>query len=75
MAYYELYEETKNEGIDLLVNKGNINDISSYKNSMNFVKSIKEARKFEKSHDKIEVKLEKKCLQLFAFIWRENEKL
>ena len=33
--------------------KGNINDINSYKNSINFVNSIKEARKFEKSHDKL----------------------
>jgi len=33
--------------------KGDINDINSYKNSINFVKSIKEARKFEKSHDKL----------------------
>ena len=33
--------------------KGNINDISSYKNSLNFMKSVKVARKFEKSHDKL----------------------
>lgn len=33
--------------------KGNINDINAYKNSFNFVKAIKEARKFEKSHDKL----------------------
>jgi len=33
--------------------KGNINDISSYKNSFNFIKSVKVARKFEKSHDKL----------------------
>lgn len=33
--------------------KGNINDISSYKNSLNFIKSVKVARKFEKSHDKL----------------------
>ena len=33
--------------------KGNINNIDSYKNSANFVKAVKEARKFEKSHDKL----------------------
>ena len=33
--------------------KGNINDINSYKNSKNFVKAVKEARKFEKSHEKL----------------------
>ena len=33
--------------------KGNQNNISAYKNSNNFVKAIKEARKFEKSHDKL----------------------
>ncbi len=33
--------------------KGNINNINAYKNSSNFVKAIKEARKFEKSHDKL----------------------
>jgi len=33
--------------------KGNMNDINSYKNSINFVNSIKEARKFEKSHEKL----------------------
>lgn len=33
--------------------KGSINDINSYKNSINFVKAVKEARKFEKSHDKL----------------------
>lgn len=33
--------------------KGNINDINAYKNSVNFVKAIQEARKFEKSHDKL----------------------
>ena len=32
---------------------GNIKDIHAYKNSDNFVKSIKEARKFEKSHEKL----------------------
>ena len=33
--------------------RGNINDITAYKNSENFVKAIKEARKFEKSQDKL----------------------
>ena len=33
--------------------KGNINDITAYKNSANFVKAVQEARKFEKSHDKL----------------------
>lgn len=33
--------------------KGNINDLNSYKNSKNFVNAVKEARKFEKSHDKL----------------------
>ena len=33
--------------------KGSIDNINSYKNSINFVKSIKEARKYEKSHDKL----------------------
>ena len=33
--------------------KGDIHDINSYKNSKNFVESIKEARRFEKSHEKL----------------------
>jgi spore coat assembly protein len=33
--------------------KGSIDNINSYKNSINFVNSIKEARKFEKSHEKL----------------------
>ena len=33
--------------------KGSMDDIDSYKNSRNFVNSVKEARKFEKSHDKL----------------------
>ena len=33
--------------------KGEITDIDSYKNSKNFVKAVKEARKYEKSHDKL----------------------
>jgi len=33
--------------------KGDKSDINSYKNSQNFVKAVKEARKFEKSHEKL----------------------
>lgn len=33
--------------------KGDVNDINSYKNSKNFVEAVKEARKYEKSHDKL----------------------
>lgn len=33
--------------------KGDTTDIKAYKNSANFVKAVKEARKFEKSHDKL----------------------
>ena len=33
--------------------KGKKDDINNYKNSINFVNSIKEARKYEKSHDKL----------------------
>ena len=33
--------------------KGNTMDINNYKNSKNFVRAVKEARKFEKSHDKL----------------------
>lgn len=33
--------------------KGKQDDIKAYKNSENFVKAVKEARKFEKSHDKL----------------------
>lgn len=33
--------------------KGNKDNIDAYKNSENFVKSIKEARKYEKSHEKL----------------------
>ena len=33
--------------------RGNINDLNAYKNSGNFVKAIHEARKFEKSHEKL----------------------
>ncbi len=34
-------------------NKGNINDVENYKNSLNFIKAIKKAREYEKSHDKL----------------------
>jgi len=33
--------------------KGSENNINAYKNSINFVNAVKEARKFEKSHDKL----------------------
>lgn len=33
--------------------KGNIDDINAYKNSLNFVNTVKEARKFESSHQKL----------------------
>ena len=33
--------------------KGSKDDINSYKNSLNFVSAVKEARKFEKSHEKL----------------------
>lgn len=33
--------------------KGNINEIESYKNSSNFVEAVKEARIYEKEHDKL----------------------
>ena len=33
--------------------KGGVGDINSYKNSINFVKAVKEARRFEKSHEKL----------------------
>lgn len=33
--------------------KGDINNIDSYKNSANFVSAVKEARRFEKNHDKL----------------------
>ncbi len=33
--------------------KGNVNDLSSYKNSANFVEAIKEARRYENSHEKL----------------------
>ena len=33
--------------------KGSINDIDSYKNTKNFIKAIKSARNYEKSHEKL----------------------
>lgn len=33
--------------------KGKLTDINAYKNSINFLKAIKEARKYEKSHEKL----------------------
>jgi len=33
--------------------KGNVEDIKNYKNTENFVKAVREARKFEKSHEKL----------------------
>lgn len=33
--------------------KGSKNNINNYRNSLNFVKSVKEARKYENSHDKL----------------------
>lgn len=36
-----------------LKKNNNINDLSNYKNSLNFIKAVKEARKYEKSHEKL----------------------
>lgn len=36
-----------------LKKSNNINDLSNYKNSLNFIKAVKEARKYEKSHEKL----------------------
>lgn len=33
--------------------KGSLNNVNAYKNSNNFINAVKEARKFEKSHDKL----------------------
>ncbi len=33
--------------------KGNINDLNNYRNSASFIKAVKVARKYEKSHDKL----------------------
>ena len=40
-------------GHDAYYKKGSKEDINSYKNSINFVKAVKEARKYEKSHDRL----------------------
>lgn len=41
-------------GHDSFNKKNNdINDMNNYKNSFNFIKAVKEARKYEKSHDKL----------------------
>ena len=40
-------------GHDAYYKKGDKEDINSYKNSINFVKAVKEARKYEKSHDRL----------------------
>ena len=40
-------------GHDAYYKKSNKNDLNSYKNSSNFVKAIKEARKYENSHEKL----------------------
>lgn len=41
-------------GHDSFNKKNNdINDMKNYKNSFNFIKAVKEARKYEKSHDKL----------------------
>ena len=40
-------------GHDAYYKKQDINNLNSYKNSYNFVNSVKEARKYEKSHDKL----------------------
>ena len=34
-------------------NSNDIHDLKNYKNSLNFVKAVKEARKYEKSHEKL----------------------
>ena len=36
-----------------LKKKGNINDLNNYKNTKNFIKAIKSARNYEKSHEKL----------------------
>lgn len=40
-------------GHDAFYKKNDINDINSYKNSLFYVEAIKEARKYEKSHQKL----------------------
>ena len=33
--------------------KGDLNDLANYKNTANFIKAVKQARKYEKSHEKL----------------------
>lgn len=55
---YDLLEEYKPDivvitGHDSFNKKSSINDLKSYKNSLFYVNAIKEARKYEKSHQKL----------------------
>lgn len=55
---YDLLEEYKPDivvitGHDAYYHKSDLNDIDSYKNSSFYVQAIKEARKYEKSHQKL----------------------
>ena len=55
---YQLLEEYKPDivvitGHDAYYKKNDINDINSYKNSLFYVDAIKEARRYEKSHQKL----------------------
>jgi len=55
---YDLLEEYKPDivvitGHDAYYIKTNMNDINSYKNSLFYVEAIKEARRYEKSHQKL----------------------
>ncbi len=58
-SIYELLDEYKPDivvitGHDAYYKKkGNINDLNSYKNSSNFIEAVKEARLYEKEHDKL----------------------
>ena len=64
-ATYSLLNNEDYEDIDLtkldlscfssvdLIYYNDIYDLKNYKNSLNFVKAVKEARKFEKSHEKL----------------------
>ncbi len=40
-------------GHDAYNKNGDVHDMKNYKNSLNFIKAVKEARKYEKSHDKL----------------------
>lgn len=44
---------TGHDAFDKKNGTSDIHDINNYKNSISFVKSVKEARKYEKSHDKL----------------------